>query len=57
MSMEKEFLMHHDGLNWILIKSHQRNISAKLESSYIEICPVVSDKKIFNVFYIALQGK
>ena len=54
MYMEKEFLMHQDGLNWILIKNHQRNISAKLESSYIEICPVVSDKKIFNVFYIAI---
>ena len=24
---------------------------------YIEIGPVVSDKKIFKVFYIALQGK
>ena len=25
--------------------------------SYIEICPVVSDKKIFKVFFIDIYGK
>ena len=43
-------LMHHDSLNWILKEGQQRNISAKK----FEIGPVVSDKKILKVFYIAV---
>ena len=47
--------MLYDRFNWILIEGHQRNISAKLY--WKKICPVVSDKNIFKVFYIAIQGK
>ena len=36
----------------ILAEDHQRNIFA-----YIEFEPVVSDKKIFKVFYIDIYGK
>ena len=42
------FLLQHDSLNWILIEGHQGNIFAK----FIEIGHVVSDKKIFKLFYI-----
>ena len=38
----------------ILVEGHQRNISAQ---NYIEIGPVVSEKKIFKVFYTDIQGK
>ena len=42
-------LMHHDSLNYILIEGHQ---GGTFLPSYIEIGPVVSDKKIFKLFYI-----
>ena len=46
-------LTHHEGLNWIFIEGHQRNISAKLywnrSSSFWQ--------KDFKVFYIAIEGK
>ena len=44
------FFMHHDRWNWILKEGHQRNNLP----SYIEIGPVASNKKIFEVFYIAI---
>ena len=37
----------------ILVESHQRNIL----QNFIDIRRVVSDKKIFKVYYIDIQGK
>ena len=47
------FLMHHDALNWILKEGRSPNE----HFCYIEIGPVVSDKKISKVFYKAIKGK
>ena len=41
------FLTNHDGLNNL-----GRGSPETFLPSYIEISPVVSDKKIFKVFYI-----